>query len=74
MNHQKLFSGLARCGAIHTCNPCYSQGREKQISSSRAGRTNLSETLPQKQNMGRHQWLTPVIPATQKAEIRRITV
>jgi hypothetical protein len=33
-----------------------------------------SETLPQKQNTAGCLWLTPVILATQEAEIRRIVV
>jgi hypothetical protein len=32
------------------------------------------ETLSLKKNKARHQWLTPVILATQEAEIRRIAV
>jgi hypothetical protein len=34
----------------------------------------LSPTPPQKKKKARHQWLTPVIPATQEAEIRRLEV
>jgi hypothetical protein len=50
---------------VHACSPSFLGGGGRRITNSRAARARS-----QKQNKTGCQWLTPVIQATQKAEIR----
>jgi hypothetical protein len=58
----------------HSCNPSYSGGRGRRISSVKTVWVKSMRTMSKTKYKARSWWVTPVILATQEAEIRRTSV